>query len=146
MSDDTPTLSEPKADAAYRVLARKYRPTTFAEMIGQDALVRTLSNAIASGRLAHAFVLTGVRGVGKTTTARIIARALNCVGPDGAGGPTIEPCGVCGPCRSILAERNVDVMEMDAASRTGVDDIREIIDRSEEQTSELQSLMRISYA
>jgi len=122
---DTPQPAKP---AAYRVLARKYRPTTFAEMIGQDALVRTLTNAIASGRLAHAFVLTGVRGVGKTTTARILARALNCVGPDGKGGPTADPCGVCEPCRTILADRNVDVMEMDAASRTGVDDIREIID------------------
>ncbi|WP_395677409.1 DNA polymerase III subunit gamma/tau [Inquilinus sp.] len=123
--DDTPQPAKP---VAYRVLARKYRPTTFAEMIGQDALVRTLTNAIASGRLAHAFVLTGVRGVGKTTTARILARALNCVGPDGKGGPTADPCGVCEPCRTILQDRNVDVMEMDAASRTGVDDIREIID------------------
>ncbi|KGM30558.1 DNA polymerase III subunit gamma/tau, partial [Inquilinus limosus] len=123
--DETP---QPEKAAAYRVLARKYRPTTFAEMIGQDALVRTLTNAIASGRLAHAFVLTGVRGVGKTTTARILARALNCVGPDGKGGPTADPCGVCEPCRTILQDRNVDVMEMDAASRTGVDDIREIID------------------
>ena len=119
---------QPAKPAAYRVLARKYRPTTFADMIGQDALVRTLTNAIASGRLAHAFVLTGVRGVGKTTTARILARALNCVGPDGKGGPTAHPCGVCEPCRTILQDRNVDVMEMDAASRTGVDDIREIID------------------
>ena len=119
---------QPNKPAAYRVLARKYRPTTFADMIGQDALVRTLTNAIASGRLAHAFVLTGVRGVGKTTTARILARALNCTGPDGKGGPTAEPCGVCEPCRTILQDRNVDVMEMDAASRTGVDDIREIID------------------
>lgn len=123
--DDAPQPAKP---VAYRVLARKYRPTTFAEMIGQDALVRTLTNAIASGRLAHAFVLTGVRGVGKTTTARILARALNCVGPDGKGGPTADPCGVCEPCRTILQDRNVDVMEMDAASRTGVDDIREIID------------------
>ncbi|HEY9347049.1 MAG TPA: DNA polymerase III subunit gamma/tau [Inquilinus sp.] len=132
MSDDAalPLIDapQPAKPVAYRVLARKYRPTTFAEMIGQDALVRTLTNAIASGRLAHAFVLTGVRGVGKTTTARILARALNCVGPDGKGGPTADPCGVCEPCRSILADSNLDVMEMDAASRTGVDDIREIID------------------
>ena len=112
----------------YRVLARKYRPGTFAELVGQDALVRTLTNAIASGRLAHAYMLTGVRGVGKTTTARIIARALNCVGPDGTGGITSEPCGVCEQCTAIAEDRHVDVIEMDAASRTGVDDIRELID------------------
>jgi DNA polymerase-3 subunit gamma/tau len=116
------------AEAAlpYRVLARKYRPTTFSEMIGQEALVRTLSNAIATGRIAHSFILTGVRGVGKTTTARILARALNCIGPDGSGGPTIAPCGLCEHCRSIAEDRHVDVIEMDAASRTGVDDIREL--------------------
>ncbi|HLY44566.1 MAG TPA: DNA polymerase III subunit gamma/tau [Stellaceae bacterium] len=115
-------------DAAthYRVLARKYRPQTFAELIGQEAMVRTLANAIASGRVAHAFILTGVRGVGKTTTARIIARALNCVGPDGTGGPTVTPCGVCDHCRAIAEDRHVDVIEMDAASRTGVDDIRDL--------------------
>lgn len=113
---------------AYQVLARKYRPTDFTSLIGQEAMVRTLTNAIAAGRLAHAFVLTGVRGVGKTTTARIIARALNCIGPDGAGGPTVDPCGVCENCTAIAQDRHVDVMEMDAASRTGVDDIREIID------------------
>ncbi|HWK44845.1 MAG TPA: DNA polymerase III subunit gamma/tau [Stellaceae bacterium] len=114
--------------AEYRVLARKYRPKTFADLIGHDALVRTLTNAIAGGRIGHAFMLTGVRGVGKTTTARIIARALNCVGPDGTGGPTIAPCGVCEPCRAIAEDRHVDVIEMDAASRTGVDDIRELTD------------------
>ncbi len=112
----------------YRVLARKYRPVTFAELVGQDALVRTLTNAIKTGRIAHAFVLTGVRGIGKTTTARIIARALNCVGPDGKGGPTIEPCGVCEHCTQIAQDRHVDVIEMDAASRTGVDDIRDLIE------------------
>jgi DNA polymerase-3 subunit gamma/tau len=112
----------------YRVLARTYRPTSFAELIGQEAMVRTLSNAIATGRIAHAFILTGVRGVGKTTTARILARALNCIGPDGTGGPTVSPCGVCDPCRAIAEDRHVDVMEMDAASRTGVDDIRELTD------------------
>src|SRR5579872_3648961 len=119
-------MSEP--GGVYRVLARKYRPTNFAELIGQEAMVRTLANAIATGRIAHAFILTGVRGVGKTTTARIVARALNCVGPDGKGGPTISPCGVCEPCRSIAEDRHVDVLEMDAASRTGVDDIRELTD------------------
>jgi DNA polymerase-3 subunit gamma/tau len=113
---------------SYRVLARKYRPTTFAELIGQEAMVRTLTNAIATGRIAHAFILTGVRGVGKTTTARIIAKALNCIGPDSTGGPTIDPCGTCEPCRAIAEDRHVDVMEMDAASRTGVDDIRELTD------------------
>ena len=111
---------------AYRVLARKYRPSTFAELIGQEAMVRTLSNAFATGRVAHAFILTGVRGIGKTTTARILARGLNCVGPDGSGGPTITPCGVCQNCRQIAEDRYSDVVEMDAASRTGVDDIREL--------------------
>lgn len=112
----------------YRVLARKYRPSTFAELIGQEAMVRTLGNAFEMGRIAHAFILTGVRGVGKTTTARIIARALNCVGPDGKGGTTVSPCGECDPCRAIAEDRHVDVLEMDAASHTGVDDIRELID------------------
>ncbi len=112
----------------YRVLARKYRPQTFADLIGQEAMVRTLKNAFAADRIAHAFVMTGVRGVGKTTTARIIAKGLNCVGPDGAGGPTTEPCGLCEPCVAITEGRHVDVMEMDAASRTGIGDIREIID------------------
>src|SRR5436305_10893700 len=111
---------------AYRVLARKYRPQTFAEVIGQEAMVRTLSNAIAEGRIAQAFILTGVRGVGKTTTARIIARALNCIGADGTGAPTITPCGECVHCRSIAEDRHIDVIEMDAASRTGVDDLRDL--------------------
>jgi len=112
----------------YRVLARKYRPQTFAELIGQDAMVKTLANAIERGRIAHAFLLTGVRGVGKTSTARLIAKALNCVGPNGQGGPTITPCNICEPCRAISEGRHIDVIEMDAASHTGVDDIREIID------------------
>ena len=115
-------------EKSYQVLARKYRPATFADLIGQEAMVRTLKNAFAADRIAHAFVMTGVRGVGKTTTARIIAKGLNCVGPDGTGGPTTEPCGLCEPCRAIAEGRHVDVMEMDAASRTGVGDIREIID------------------
>ncbi|SIS82875.1 DNA polymerase III subunit gamma/tau [Phaeovulum vinaykumarii] len=114
--------------AGYQVLARKYRPATFADLIGQEAMVRTLKNAFDAGRIAHAFVLTGVRGVGKTTTARIVAKGLNCIGPDGTGGPTTEPCGECEHCRAIAEGRHVDVMEMDAASRTGVGDIREIID------------------
>ncbi len=116
----------PKSE--YQVLARKYRPKTFDELIGHGPMVKTLSNALESGRLAHAFVLTGVRGIGKTTTARIIARALNCIGPDGKGNATIEPCGVCEHCRAIAEDRHVDVLEMDAASRTGVDDIRELIE------------------
>ena len=115
-------------ETAYRVLARKYRPATFADLVGQEAMVRTLRNAFAAERIAHAFVLTGVRGVGKTTTARIIAKGLNCTGADGRGGPTIEPCGACEACVAIAEGRHVDVLEMDAASRTGVGDIREIID------------------
>src|SRR5262244_1582793 len=121
-------MPEAQDTLPYRVLARKYRPVDFTTLIGQEAMVRTLSNAITTGRIAHAFMLTGVRGVGKTTTARIIAKALNCVGPDGKGGPTITPCGQCEACRGIAEDRHVDVMEMDAASRTGVDDIRELTD------------------
>ena len=115
-------------ETGYQVLARKYRPATFADLIGQEAMVRTLKNAFAANRIAHAFVMTGVRGVGKTTTARIIAKGLNCTGPDGNGGPTTEPCLVCDNCKAIAEGRHVDVMEMDAASRTGVGDIREIIE------------------
>jgi DNA polymerase III subunit gamma/tau len=121
-------LPAPVHATPYRVLARKYRPSTFDDLIGQEAMVRTLRNAFAVGRVAHAFMLTGVRGVGKTTTARIIARALNCIGPDGTGGPTADPCGVCANCVGILADRHPDVIEMDAASRTGVDDMREVIE------------------
>ena len=116
------------APPAYQVLARKYRPETFADLVGQDAMVRTLKNAFEADRIAHAFVMTGIRGVGKTTTARIIAKGMNCVGPDGAGGPTTDPCGTCEHCVAITEGRHVDVLEMDAASRTGVGDIREIID------------------
>src|SRR3954470_21011584 len=125
-NDNVPGDSPSAASAPYRVLARKYRPSDFAGLIGQEALVRTLTNAIAQGRLAHAFMLTGVRGVGKTTTARILARAFNCIGLDGKGGPTASPCGQCEHCTAIAEDRHVDVIEMDAASRTGVDDIREL--------------------
>ena len=125
---DLPELPPRAGDSPYRVLARKYRPQTFAELIGQDAMVQTLANAIARDRIAHAFLLTGVRGVGKTSTARLIAKALNCIGPDGQGGPTITPCNLCEPCRAISEGRHIDVIEMDAASHTGVDDVREIID------------------
>lgn len=118
----------PAAAQPYRVLARKYRPQTFAELIGQEAMVQTLANAIKRDRLAHAFLMTGVRGVGKTSTARLIAKALNCIGPDGQGGPTIDPCGKCEPCVAIAEGRHIDVIEMDAASHTGVDDVREIIE------------------
>jgi DNA polymerase-3 subunit gamma/tau len=121
-------MNETAQNVPYRVLARKYRPQNFDQLIGQDALVRTLKNAITSGRIAHAFMLTGVRGVGKTTTARIIAKALNYTGPDGKAGPTIGPTDDCEICRSISEDRHPDIMEMDAASRTGVDDIREILD------------------
>ena len=114
--------------SAYRVLARKYRPETFADLVGQDAMVRTLKNAFAADRIAQAFVMTGIRGTGKTTTARIIAKGMNCIGPDGNGGPTTDPCGVCEHCTAIMEGRHVDVMEMDAASNTGVANIREIID------------------
>src|SRR6185295_2960300 len=125
---DLPEQLAPGAASPYRVLARKYRPQSFAELIGQDAMVQTLANAIARDRIAHAFLLTGVRGVGKTSTARLIAKALNCIGPDGQGGPTITPCNVCEPCRAISEGRHIDVIEMDAASHTSVDDVREVID------------------
>jgi len=119
---------QPAAATPYRVLARKYRPATFADMIGQESLVRSLTNAIASGRIAQGYMLTGVRGVGKTTTARILARAFNCIGPDGKGGATAIPCGQCSHCLAIAEDRHIDVIEMDAASRTGVGDIRELIE------------------
>ncbi|WP_299954364.1 DNA polymerase III subunit gamma/tau [uncultured Roseobacter sp.] len=119
MQDDT---------SNYQVLARKYRPETFADLVGQDAMVRTLKNAFEAERIAQAFIMTGIRGTGKTTTARIIAKGMNCIGPDGSGGPTTEPCGTCEHCTAIMEGRHVDVLEMDAASNTGVANIREIID------------------
>ena len=117
-----------KETKSYQVLARKYRPETFSDLIGQEAMVRTLKNAFDADRIAQAFMMTGFRGVGKTTTARIIAKGMNCIGPEGKTGPTTSPCGQCENCVAISEGRHVDVLEMDAASRTGVDDIREIID------------------
>ncbi|HEY7765430.1 MAG TPA: AAA family ATPase, partial [Aestuariivirgaceae bacterium] len=113
---------------AYRVLARKYRPSTFADLIGQEAMVRTLVNAFALGRIAQAYMLTGVRGVGKTTTARLIARALNYEAPGASAGPSIDMPAMGEHCQAILESRHVDVIEMDAASRTGIDDVRELIE------------------
>lgn len=116
------------AATGYRVLARTYRPKTFGTLIGQEVMVQTLANAIALNRLPHAIMLTGVRGVGKTTTARLIAKALNCVGTDGTGSPTIDPCGVCEHCVNISEDRHLDVQEIDAASHTKVEEIRKIFD------------------
>jgi DNA polymerase-3 subunit gamma/tau len=113
-------------EVSYQVLARRYRPTKFTDLMGQEVLVQTLTNAIAAGRIAHAFIFTGVRGVGKTTSARLLARALNCEGRGDV--PTIDPCGTCAQCIAIGEDRHVDVMEVDAASRTGVDDVRELLE------------------
>ena len=113
---------------SYQVLARKYRPSNFDELVGQEVLVKTLENAIANKKIAHSFILTGIRGVGKTTTARIIAKALNCTDEDGAANDARMPCGVCSNCVAIAASRHADVVEIDAASKTGVDDMRSIID------------------
>ncbi|MGR3482692.1 DNA polymerase III subunit gamma/tau, partial [Salipiger marinus] len=118
MTDDSPK---------YQVLARKYRPETFADLVGQEAMVRTLKNAFKANRIAQAFIMTGIRGTGKTTTARIIAKGMNCIGPDGlATQPTTEPCGQCKPCKGIAEGRFFDVLEIDAASETGVASIRDI--------------------
>lgn len=115
-------------NAQSHVLARKYRPQVFADLIGQEALVKTITNAIATNRLAHAYMLTGIRGVGKTSSARIIAKGLNCIGEDGQGGMTPNPCGKCRHCLDIAADSHIDVIEIDAASNTGVDNVREIIE------------------
>ena len=128
-------MAEENLNNQYVVLARKYRPQNFEDLLGQDALVQTLTNAIQNNRLHHAYILTGIRGVGKTTTARLIARALNCIGEDGKGGPTIHPCGVCDNCKAIASGRHMDVMELDAASHTGVDDVRELLDSARYATT-----------
>lgn len=131
MSKDTspaPPDAAEQPTQPYRVLARKYRPSHFDELVGQDPLVRTLKNAISGNRIAHAYMLTGIRGTGKTTTARIIARALNYTGPDGTSGPTIGPTDDCEHCLSIADDRHPDVLEIDAASHTGVENIRDILD------------------
>src|SRR5580704_16139998 len=112
---------------SYLVLARKYRPQTFEDLVGQDHVARTLANAIAGGRVAHAFLFTGVRGVGKTTSARLLAKCLNCIGADGKNtGPTSKPCQVCGPCKEIAAGVDMDVQEIDGASYNGVDEVRRL--------------------
>jgi DNA polymerase-3 subunit gamma/tau len=129
MDEPQTPVPGPSGAGAYRVLARKYRPWTFADLIGQEAMVRTLTNAFASGRIAQAWMLTGVRGVGKTTTARILARALNYELPDGSiAGPTLDMPEPGVHCAAIMESRHMDVLEMDAASRTGIDDVREILD------------------
>jgi len=126
---DKAAVAEPAGDAGYRVLARKYRPTSFADLIGQDAMVRTISNAFESGRIPQAWILTGVRGVGKTTTARILARALNYELPDGSvTGPTINMPAVGIHDQAIIESRHIDVLEMDAASHNSVEDVRQIND------------------
>ena len=119
----------------YKVLARKYRPQNFSDLRGQETMVKILQNAFAADRIAHSFILTGIRGTGKTTTARILAKGLNCIDEDGKGNPTTDPCGKCEHCLSISEGRHIDVIEMDAASQTGVGDIRDIIDSVHYSTS-----------
>ena len=122
------STAQGQASAPYRVLARKYRPKSFADLIGQEPMVRTLTNAFRTGRIAQAYMLTGVRGVGKTTTARILARALNYSVPGKVDRPSIDLDEIGEHCAAIMEGRHVDVIEMDAASHTGIDDIREIIE------------------
>ena len=112
------------------VLARKYRPRSFSQMVGQEPVVRALSNALQSGRLHHAYLFTGTRGIGKTTVSRILAKSLNCTGPDGQGGITATPCGVCSACTQIDADRFIDYIELDAASNRSIDEIRDLIERA----------------
>src|SRR6201991_2215451 len=115
---------------AYLVLARKHRPKTFSEMVGQEHVVQALENALTSQRLHHAYLFTGTRGVGKTSVSRILAKSLNCVGPDGTGGITAQPCNVCDACRDIDAGRFVDYVELDAASNRGVEEISQLLDQA----------------
>jgi DNA polymerase-3 subunit gamma/tau len=115
---------------SYVVLARKYRPRSFSEMVGQDAVVKALTHALEQKRLHHAYLFTGTRGIGKTTVSRILAKSLNCTGPDGSGGITATPCGVCSACTEIDADRYIDYIELDAASNRGIDEIRDLLERA----------------
>src|SRR4029450_13644692 len=115
---------------SYVVLARKYRPRSFEQMVGQEHVVRALTNALTQQRLHHAYLFTGTRGIGKTTVSRILAKSLNCTGPDGQGGITAQPCGQCGACVEIDADRYLDYIELDPASNRGIDEIRDLLERA----------------
>src|SRR5271170_5332964 len=122
--------SSTSSEMSHQVLARKWRPKDFSTLVGQDHVVKALSNALDQKRLHHAYLFTGTRGVGKTTLSRILAKALNCVGPDGNGDVTSHPCGVCRVCTDIDAGRFVDYIEMDAASNRGVDEMAQVLDQA----------------